>query len=341
MSDSIKYATFRGSPTGEIIPAETTRPLLTADEVLVSVSASGLCGGDLIFKKNDMVLGHEGVGVVAAVGPAVKRLKKGDRVGWGFLQDSCGNCTECLDGTEVFCPERKMYGTTDLDQGSFATGMVKREDRLLQIPDALSDEEAAPLMCAGATVFNALDTYAAKPTQTIGVIGIGGLGHLAIQFASKMGLEVIAFSSSNDKEEEAKSFGASAVYQADQVPGLKLARSLNLLFVTTPKAPELGPYLALLAPRAAIFPLTIGPGDVQIPRMPMLMKGISIQGSLVCPRNSHKRMLAFAARHNIKPQLQRFNMDKAGIEEGFGILASGKMRYRGVLVVPADRRIAV
>lgn len=128
-----------------------------------------------------MVLGHEGVGEVIETGPQVSRLKKGDRVGWGFLQDSCGHCLQWLDGAETYCPGRKIYGSADLDQGSFAYGIVKKEDRLFSIPDELSYEHAAPLMCAGAIVFNALDTYNAKPTQTIGVIGVGGLGHLAIQ----------------------------------------------------------------------------------------------------------------------------------------------------------------
>ena len=108
-------------------------------------------------------------------------LKRGDRVGWGFLQDTCGHCMQCLDGSETFCPERKMYGRADLDQGSLAYGIIKKECRLFKIPSELSDEEAAPLMCAGATVFNVLDTYGAKPTDRVGVVGIGGLGHLAVQ----------------------------------------------------------------------------------------------------------------------------------------------------------------
>jgi len=128
-----------------------------------------------------MVLGHEGAGVVIATGPDVQKLQKGDRVGWGFLQSTCGHCEQCLEGPETFCPQRKMYGATDLDQGSLAYGIVKKEDWLFMIPDALTDEEAAPLMCAGATVFNVLTSYGVKPTDKVGIIGIGGLGHLAIK----------------------------------------------------------------------------------------------------------------------------------------------------------------
>lgn len=199
ISCGIKFTTFRGSQSGEVVQAETSRSALTSDELLISVTASGLCGGELLFKGKDvsyersspskqstdttfwMVLGHEGVGIIAAVDPAVSRLKKGDRVGWCFLQDSCGHCQQCLDGTETFCPERKLYGSADHDQGSLAYAIVKKESRVFVIPDSLPDEAAAPLMCAGASVFNALDSFRVKPTQTIGVVGIGGLGNLAIQ----------------------------------------------------------------------------------------------------------------------------------------------------------------
>ena len=123
-----------------------------------------------------MVLGHEGVGVVEAVGPDVKVLKKGDRVGWGYEHDSCGHCDQCLSGRETYCPERKMYGLADFDQGSFASGAVWREAFLFKTPDGLSDEAAAPLQCGGATVFNALYSYDIKPTETVGVMGVGSLG---------------------------------------------------------------------------------------------------------------------------------------------------------------------
>ena len=132
-----------------------------------------------------MVLGHEGVGIVIATGPDVQKFKKGDRVGWGFLQGTCGHCQQCLDGPETYCPDRKMYGQADLDQGSLAYGMVKKESWLFRVPNGITDEEAAPLMCAGATVFNVLSTYGAKSTDSVGIIGIGGLGHLAIQVCKR------------------------------------------------------------------------------------------------------------------------------------------------------------
>ena len=307
-----------------------------------------------------MVLGHEGVGVVTATGPTVRTLKRGDRVGWGFLQDTCGHCTQCLDGTETFCPERKMYGRADLDQGSLAYGIVKKEARLFKISSELSDEEAAPLMCAGATVFNVLDTYGAKPTDRVGVVGIGGLGHLAVQvcqrdyalpnigetranslqFASKMGCDVVAFSSTEGKESDAHSFGARECYSAQSLKDAKHGPVLDLLLVTAPAQPDWSVYLPLLAPKAKIFPLTIGPGNVNLPAMPLLLNGITIQGSVVASRNVSERMLAFAARRGVKPQVHKFAMDREGIEEAFGVLKEGKMRYRGVLIVPEGKRLA-
>lgn len=128
-----------------------------------------------------MVLGHEGAGVVLSVGPAVTLYKPGDRVGWGFLQGSCGHCHSCHDGWETYCPDRKMYGHADLDQGSMAYGIVKPQERLYALPQEIADEEVAPLMCAGSTVWAALEKAGAKAPQRVGVVGIGGLGHLAIQ----------------------------------------------------------------------------------------------------------------------------------------------------------------
>jgi D-arabinose 1-dehydrogenase-like Zn-dependent alcohol dehydrogenase len=168
-----------------------------------------------------------------------------------------------------------------------------------------------------------------------------GSGLTGVQFAAKMGLDVIAFSGAEEKKADAKAFGASASYTTSELGDLKLDPPLDLLIATTSQQPEWGPYIGLLAPRATIFPLTISQDNFTIPQMPLLMAGITVQGSVVSPRNSQQRMLAFAARHGIKPQVQKFDMNKAGIEEAFGVLGSNKMRYRGVLVVPSDQRLAV
>jgi len=257
-------------------------------------------------------------------------------------------------------PRSQDVRPADLDQGSLAYGVIKKESRIFKIPNELSDEEAAPLVCAGATVFNVLDTYGAKPTDCVGVVDIGGLGHLAVQvcqrecalcdtgelqanslqFASKMGCDVVAFSSTEDKDNDAHSFGAGACYSVQSLKNVMKPPMLDFLRFTTPVQPDWNVYLPLLAPKAKIFPLTIGPGNISFPAMPFLLKGITVQGSVVASRITIERMLAFAARHEIKPQVQRFPMDREGIGQAFVVLKEGRMRFRGVLIVPDDKKLA-
>jgi D-arabinose 1-dehydrogenase-like Zn-dependent alcohol dehydrogenase len=234
----VTFTVFKGSQSGEIVKSETTRGELTGDQVLVKITASGLCGTDEHYRHADMGLGHEGVGLVEAIGPNVKELKVGDRVGWGYQHDCCGRCEYCLSGRETFCVERAMYAFTNLDQGSFGEAAVWREAFLFPIPEGLTDEEAAPLMCGGATVFNALRMYGVRPTDRVGVIGIGGLGHLAIQFARAMGCSVSVFSSSEDKREEALRLGATDFYATKGKSSIDVGdKKINCLIVTTSAQP--------------------------------------------------------------------------------------------------------
>lgn len=325
------FTVYKGSKEGKIVKSQTTKPDLKDDQVLVEVSASGLCGTDEHYKGADMVLGHEGAGVVQDVGPAVKELKKGDRVGWGYEHNSCGHCDQCLTGRETYCPEREMYGMANFDQGSFASHAVWREAFLFKIPDSLSDAEAAPLMCGGATVFNALYTYGIKPTDRVGVMGVGGLGHLAIQFAARMGCDVVVFSGSDSKEEEAKKLGAKEFIAMKGKSELSLDRKIDALLVTTSVSPDWKVILPVMAPNSIIFPLTVAEGDFSIPHMGMVAQGITVQGSVVAARAVHKKMLSFAALHEIKPTIMEFPLNENGIEDAMQTLRDGKMRYRGVL----------
>ena len=154
-----------------------------------------------------------------------------------------------------------------------------------------------------------------------------------------MGCDVIAFSETSSKEAEALSLGARACYSTESLKSAKLGRGLDVLIVTAPSPPDWSVYIPLLAPKAKIFPLTIDPGSLTIPSMPLLLNGITIQGSVVSPRNVHERMLDFAARHSVKPIVQKFAMDRDGILNAFEVLKEGKMRYRGVLVVPDEHRL--
>ncbi|PNS19120.1 NADP-dependent alcohol dehydrogenase 7 [Sphaceloma murrayae] len=337
MPSDISFTVYKGSKSGAIEKATTTKPQLEGDLVHLRVTASGVCGTDLHYQKAGIALGHEGVGEVISVGPAVKHLKAGDRVGWGYEHSSCGHCQQCLKGTETFCPERAMYGFANTDQGSFANEGVWHESFLFKIPDGISDTDAAPLMCGGATVFNALHLYDVQPTERIGVVGVGGLGHLAIQFAAKMGCEVVVFSGSPAKKDEAMRLGAKEFHALKEEKDLKnTTKPIDRLLVTTSAQPDWSVYVPILAPGAIVFPLSVADGNFEFPYMQLISGGITIQGSVVAPRFVHQRMLMFAARHGIKPVVEKFEMSEKGIEEALKKLTEGNVRYRAVLVPKAN-----
>ncbi|KAK5115310.1 hypothetical protein LTR62_001510 [Meristemomyces frigidus] len=329
------FTVFKGTKNG-IEQTKTEKPELKGDQVLLKVTASGLCGTDLHYKNADMVLGHEGVGIVMELGPETTYLKKGDRVGWGYEHTSCGHCQQCLKGNETFCPERAMYGFADLDQGSFAHGAVWREAFLFPIPEGMSDEVAAPLQCGGATVFNALHQFNTQPTEVVGIMGVGGLGHLAIQFAAKMGCRVVVLSGSDRKKDEAMKLGAHEFVATKGLKELKVERPLDRLLVCTSAQPDWELITPILAPGATVYPLSVDEGDFKFPYMSLLLSGITIQGSLVASRYIQNRMLAFAAQHKIEPILEKFPMTKAGIEEAMAKLEKGDMRYRAVLIPQSE-----
>lgn len=325
------FTVYKGSKDAKIVKSQTTKPDLENDQVLIKITASGLCGTDEHYKEADMALGHEGVGLVEELGPNVKDLKKGDRVGWGYEHNACGRCEKCLTGRETYCPEREMYGMANLDQGSFASHAVWREAFLFKIPDELTDAEAAPLMCGGATVFNALHAYNVRPTDRVGVMGVGGLGHLAIQYAAKMGCDVCVFSGSDNKKDEAMKLGAKEFVAMKGKDEISVSRKIDVLLVTTSVSPEWKIMLPVLNTNATIFPLTVSDDDFSFPQMALIANGITVQGSVVAARQVHRDMLAFSALHGIKPINMEFPLTESGIEEAMATLRDGKMRYRGVL----------
>ena len=283
-----------------------------------------------------MVLGHEGVGVVEATGPDVKVIKKGDRVGWGYQTDSCGICQQCLRGNETHCSGRIIYGEGNTDLGSFASHGVFREAFLHKIPDNISDEAAAPLQCGGATVYSAL--LGITPADTVGVLGVGGLGHLAIQFAAKMGCRVVVLSSSDRKRDDAMKLGAHKfIALKDMSKDTKKSPlgddwALTRLLVTSAAQPDWEKVLSLMAPSSSIYPLSVSSGNLEIPYMPLIMRGINVQGSMVATRSVHRDMLAFAALHGIAPVTETFTLDESGIAAGIDKLTKGDITYRAVLI---------
>ncbi|KAJ5814899.1 hypothetical protein N7474_006676 [Penicillium riverlandense] len=329
----IEVTLFKGSKDGTVRQEVAQRSSdLKRDDVLIRITHSGVCFTDVHYQNVDMVLGHEGTGVVEATGPEAKILKKGDRVGWGYEHDCCGHCRQCLTGWETLCTERKMYGLADFDQGSFGSHAVWREAFLFKVPDNMSNEDAGPLMCGGSTVFNALHVAQVRPTARVGIVGVGGLGHLAIQFAAKMGCQVVVFSGTDSKKEEALKLGATEFHATKGVKELKLEKPIDNLLVTTSSQPDWQLYLNIMAPCGVISPLSVDPNDLKIPYMPLLLNGLRVQGGIVSARQVHRDMLEFAAIHNIKPVKMTFPMTLEGVKDSLKTLEEGKMRYRGVLV---------
>lgn len=280
-----------------------------------------------------MVLGHEGIGIVEQVGPEAKYLKKGDRVGWGYNTNSCGLCLRCLQGEDVFCKERGLYGSSTPDQGSLSSQAIWREAFLHPIPDALTDEVAAPLQCAGATVFTALDQV--QPNETVAIMGVGGLGHLAIQFAAKLGCKVVVLSGSDSKKDEALKLGAHefvAMNSLSKDPKeAPLQSAIDRLLVTTSAQPDWSSLVPMMNTKSTIYPLSVSDGDFNIPYTPLIASGITIKGSLVATRAYHRKMLEFAAQHGIKPLTEEFPMTEEGIAEAIQKLENGKLHFRAVL----------
>lgn len=239
-----------------------------------------------------------------------------------------------MKGDWFYCSGgKKEYGVGNHDQGSFGTGAVWREQALFKIPDELASKDAAPLMCAGITVWAPLTRYGLKATDVVGVVGIGGLGHLALQFASKLGCEVVALSQTDGKREEAIRLGANHFVATKGGKVLSVPRKINFLLVTTSQMPDWAQYDSILAPMATIFPLTITNFEqkLEIPFMNFLLTGRKFIGSTGPPKFVYQEMLRFAALHGVKPTLDPFPLTLQGVRDSLKKLDEGKMRYRGVL----------
>ena len=197
----------------------------------------------------------------------------------------------------------------------------------------MSPAVAAPLQCAGATVWNAIEGYDTRPTERVGVIGVGGLGHLAVQMAAKMGCTVVVFSGTESKKKFAmEALGAKEFHATAGKKKIEHCEPVDRLIVTTSSLPSWELYIPILKPEAKIFPLIVAEGDFSFPALPMIQQGFRIQGTVVAPRALHERMLRFCAEHDVRPVVEEFPMTAEGIQEAFEKMGSGGMRYRGVLV---------
>ncbi|MEM1381357.1 MAG: NAD(P)-dependent alcohol dehydrogenase [Pseudomonadota bacterium] len=306
------------------------------DEVELQVESCGICHSDMSMIDNEwglsrypLVPGHEVVGKVVATGPGVKKLKDGDRVGLGWFADSCQQCRPCLSGHHNLCISSS--GTIVGRHGGFADKIRASELWCIPIPDSVDAVSAGPLFCGGATVFNPLVQYGLSPMDRIGIVGIGGLGHLALQFARAWGCDVTAFTTSDDKAQEAKDLGAHHVANTRDAKTLKgLRGSFDLILNTTAADLPWPDYMAALCPKGRF--VTVGglvSAPVAVGAFDLIAGERQMGGSSLAPPIVMKRMLEFCGRHQIAPVTNLFAMDQCN--DGLEHLRSGKARYRVVL----------
>ncbi len=307
---------------------------LGAEEVEVQVDHCGLCHSDLSVLNNDWggsvypaILGHEVIGRIVEVGTAAKGLKVGQKVGIGWTASSCQHCRQCRSGDQHLCHQAQP--TIIGHRGGFASRARAHWSWTIPLPENLNLAESGPLLCGGITVFNPLAMYA-TPTSRVGIVGIGGLGHMGVKFAAAYGCDVTAFTSSESKFEEARGFGAHHVVSSrDSAAIQKLAGSLDLLIVTVNVPLDWAALLGTLAPRGRMHVVGAVREAIPVPIIPMIFGQQSISASPTGSPVDIETMLDFAARHNVTPQTEHYPMSR--INEAFERIEAGKARYRIVL----------
>ena len=302
------------------------------------VSHCGICHTDVAMVDNEwgisqypVVPGHEVVGTVEAIGSAVTDLALGQRVGLGALCGSCMRCDWCIGGRQHVCPQ--VRGTVmGQHKGGFAS--VVRADHWLfahPLPDAIASEHAGPLLCAGTTVFTPLLRYNVKPTDHVAVVGIGGLGHLAVQYLAKWGCEVTAISSTHDKDEQAHGFGASRFIATRNTDELQQARTQFDFILSTVSADlPWDLYMAALRPGGKLCVVGIPEKPIAVVSWNLIGGERSLVGGQPGSTIETREMLAFSARHGIKPMIEIFPMTEANA--ALDHTRQGKARFRSVLV---------
>ena len=327
------FAAFE--PGGELRPFEYDPGPLGAGQVEIDVEHCGICHSDLSMLNNEwqmteypFVPGHEVIGTIAAVGDAVTHLEAGQRVGLGWHSGYCMSCSSCMSGDHNLCAnsESTIVGR----HGGFADKVRASAVSVFPLPESVDSATAGPLFCGGITVFNPLVQYDISPTARVGVIGIGGLGHMALQFLNAWGCEVTAFTSSKEKREEALELGAQHTLNSRDPSALEaVAGHFDLILSTVNIKLDWNAYMSTLKPKGRLHFLgaTLDPLDLNV--FPMLLGQRSVSGSPVGSPATIRHMLDFTARHQIKPVTEQFRFEQ--VNEAIARLKSGQARYRIVL----------
>jgi uncharacterized zinc-type alcohol dehydrogenase-like protein len=331
----------------ELMDIERNAP--KANEVAIEVLYCGVCHSDIHQVANDWkntiypcVPGHEIIGRVAEVGAAVTKFKVGDTVGVGCMIDSCHQCKPCKDGEEQFCqgphgatmtyngywkPDETKFNTF----GGFSTHIIANETFVLTIPEKLDISAAAPILCAGVTTYSPLKHWNVKAGDKVGVIGIGGLGHMSVMIAKAMGASVVAITTNEEKRQAALGLGADDVLISSDEESMKQQEmSFDFLLCTIPETFDINPYICLLNIRGSIVTVgLLGPYKTPTNNMEVAKLARSVGGSLIGGTIETQEVLDFCAKHNILPQVEMINIED--INEAFEKIRDEEVRFRYVI----------
>ena len=322
-------------PGGSFEPYSYDPGPLTGDQVEIEVEHCGICHSDLSMLGNDwglttypFVPGHEVVGTISAVGSDVTTLSVGRRVGLGWHAGYCMTCPSCMEGDHNLCAT--AAATIVGRHGGFADKVRAAATAVFPLPEGLDASAAGPLFCGGITVFQPLVAFDVKPTDRVAVIGIGGLGHMALAFLNAWGCHVTAFTSSEAKKTEALSLGAhQTINSRDPDEIAAAAGQLDLIISTVNVKLDWNAYIAALKPKGRLHFVGATLEPLDIGAFPLIMGQRSISGSPVGNPTNIRRMLDFAAHHDIKPVVETYAM--ADVNNAMDRLESGQARYRIVL----------
>ena len=342
MDSSMKAAVVRefGAP---LVIEEVAVPRPGRGEILVEVAASGVCHTDLHAAHGDwpvkpnppFIPGHEGVGTIAAVGEGVTHVKEGDRVGVPWLYSACGHCEHCLGGWETLCESQQNTGYSV--NGGFAQFTLADAGYVGRLPDSVGFVEIAPVLCAGVTVYKGLKMTDTRPGQWVVISGIGGLGHMAVQYARAMGLNVAAVDVDDAKLELARRLGATVTVNAmKEDPASVIKRDIGgahgaLVTAVSPKAFDQAQNM--LRRGGTLVLNVLPPGDFPLPIFSTVLNGITVRGSIVGTRQDLQEALDFAAEGKVAATVQTGKLED--INDIFGRMIDGKIEGRIVLDMKA------
>ena len=335
------YATT--SATTPLAATQINRRQPTASDVQIEILYCGVCHSDLHYARNEWnftqypaVPGHEIVGRVTAIGAGVKKFKVGDTVGVGCLVDSCRTCPDCRDGLEQFCHNMVMtYGSLDKHLnaptlGGYSQGIVVTEDFVLRMPANLNLAAAAPLLCAGITTYSPLKHWKVGPGQKVGIVGLGGLGHMGVKFAKAFGAHVVLFTTSPSKVADGKRLGADeVVISKDDAQMAAHANSFDFILDAVSATHDLNAYLNLLKRDGNLTLVGAPEKPLPVAAFPLIFRRRSFSGSLIGGLPETQEMLDFCGKHNITCDIEMIRMDE--INTAYERMLKSDVKYRFVI----------